>query len=79
MSASECSGCLSTVYRAYILLGKHPIFLWDFFKDFIYSFMRHRERERDTHRHRQREKQAPCGEPDVGPGSCPGPKAVLNH
>ena len=32
----------------------------------------------------QREKQAPCREPDIGldpgsPGSCPRPKAALNH
>ena len=43
-----------------------------------------RVRERQTDRHRQREKQAHCREPDVGadpktPGSCPQPKAYLNH
>ena len=41
-----------------------------------------RERERERQRHRQREKQAPCREPDVGPGSPglgPGPKMALNH
>ena len=42
-----------------------------------------RERERERQRHRQREKQAPCREPGMGldpgtPGSCPGPKVVLN-
>ena len=47
---------------------------------------RYRERGRDTGRERgrEREKQAPCREPDVrfdpgSPGSCPGPKAALNH
>ena len=50
----------------------------DFFKDFIYLFMRDTERERQ--RHRQREKQTPCEEPDWGlhprtPGSRPEPKA----
>ena len=34
----------------------------NFFKDFIYLFMRETERQRCA----QREKQAPCGEPDVG-------------
>ena len=39
---------------------------------------------RERQRHRQREKQAPRKEHDVGlnpgsPGSCPGPKAALNH
>ena len=58
-------------------------FIFIFFKDSIYLFMRDRERERQ--RNRQREKQAPCREPDVGLhpggslGSRPGPKAVLNH
>ena len=50
----------------------------DFFKDFIYLFIKERQRERQ--RHRQREKQAPCREPDVGldprtPGSQPELKA----
>ena len=45
---------------------------------------REREREREREAETQREKQAPCREPDVGldprsPGSCPGPKAALNH
>ena len=40
--------------------------------------------KRERQRHRQREKQATCREPDMGldpgsPGSCPGPKAVLNR
>ena len=34
----------------------------DFFKEFIYLFIRDTERQR----HRQREKQAPYGEPNVG-------------
>ena len=43
-----------------------------------------REREKERQKHRQREKQAPCREPNVGldpwtPGSCPGPKADVNH
>ncbi|XP_048961208.1 uncharacterized protein LOC125754232 [Canis lupus dingo] len=42
------------------------------------------ERKRERQRHRQRKKQAPCREPNAGldpgtPGSCPGPKAALNH
>ena len=37
------------------------IFIFFFFKDFIYVFMRDTERQRD----RQRENEAPCGEPDV--------------
>ena len=55
---------------------------WIFLKTlFIYSWERER---RESQRHRQREKQAPSWEPDVGlnpgsPGSCPGPKAVLNR
>ena len=53
------------------------LFLYFFFKDFIYSWDTHRER--GMQRHRQREKQAPCS-PFVGldprsPGSRPGPKA----
>ena len=45
---------------------------------------RERERERESQRPRQREKQAPYREPDAGldprsPGSCPGPKVVLNR
>ena len=36
----------------------------DFFKDFIYLFMKDTERERQ--RHRQKEKQAPGRETDVG-------------
>ena len=56
--------------------------LWlnvDFFKNFIYLFMRDTERERE----RERQKQAPCREPEVGlnpgsPGSRPGLKAALN-
>ena len=61
----------------------HPcFFLFCFFKDFIYLFMRDRERERQIHR--QREKQAPCREPDMrlhlrSPGSRPGLKAALNR
>ena len=52
-------------------------------KDF-YLFIHERQRERKRQRHRKREKQAPCREPDMGlnprsPGSCLGPKAVLNH
>ena len=55
-----------------------------FFKDFIYLFMRDTQREGERQRHRQREKQAPFREPDMGfhpgyPGSCPEPKAALNH
>ena len=43
-----------------------------------------REREAERQRQRQREKQAPCREPNVGldprtPGSCLGPKVVLNY
>ena len=53
-----------------------------FFKNFIYLFMR--DTERESQRHRQREKQAPCREPDVGldprsPGSGPGLKVTLNR
>ena len=45
--------------------------------------MRDTQREGERER-RQREEQGPCREPDVGldprsPGSCPGPKAALNH
>ena len=40
------------------------LFLFSFFKDFIYLFMRDTERERE--RHRQREKQDPCRDPNVG-------------
>ena len=36
--------------------------LKNFFKDFIYVFMRETERGRD----RQKEKQAPCGKPSAG-------------
>ena len=48
----------------------------DFFKDFIYLFMRDTQKERE----RQREKQCPCREPNVGldprtAGSHPEPKA----
>ena len=62
--------------------GGRESFLFFFFKDFIYLFMRDTERERQ--RHKRREKQAPCREPDVGldprsPGSRPGLKRqVLN-
>ena len=50
----------------------------NFYKDFIYLFMKDTHTERQ--RHRQREKQGPCREPDVGldprtPGLCPGLKA----
>ncbi|XP_038316570.1 translation initiation factor IF-2-like isoform X9 [Canis lupus familiaris] len=46
----------------------------------IFIYLRMRERQR----HGRREKQAPCGEPDVGPdpatpGPRPGPKAALNR
>ena len=56
----------------------------NFFKDFIYLFMREIEREGGGQRHRQREEQASCLEPDMGldprsPGSHPGLKAALNH
>ena len=45
---------------------------------YIYSW------ETQGERQRQAEKQAPCREPTIGlhpgsPGSCPGPKAALNH
>ena len=58
------------------------MYLFIYFKDFIYLFMRDIYRERQTHR--QREKQTPCREPDVGldPGSLgsgPGLKAALNR
>ena len=54
----------------------------DFFKDFIYLFIR--DREGAGQRQRQREKQAPCWEPGVGldpgtSGSHLGLKAALNH
>ena len=64
------------------------VFLFHFFKDFIYLFMRdthrEREREREMHRHRQRDKQAPCREPDTGldarsPGSHSRLQAALNR
>ena len=65
----------------FIVTSIHNIFFF-FLKIFIYSFMR--DTEREWQRHRQREKQAPRREPDAGldpgsPGSCPGPKAALNH
>ena len=44
------------------MFGSFYIFI--FFKDFIYLFMRDTERERQ--RHRQREKQAPHRDPNVG-------------
>ena len=55
------------------------LFIFLFFKDFVYLFMRDTERLR----HRQREKQAPCKEPGVGldpgsPGSHPRLNAALN-
>ena len=45
--------------------------------------MKDRERGTETQAEGE-EKQAPCREPDVGlgpgsPGSCPGPKAAVNH
>ena len=54
----------------------------DFFKDFIYLFMKDTETEREA-KTQAEEKQAPCREPDVGldsgsPGSGPGLKAALN-
>ena len=65
------------------------VFIYLFFKDFIYLFMRdrERERERERQRYRQREKQAPCGESDVGldlaiPGARAEPKVdaqLLSH
>ena len=63
---------------------------FNFFKDFIFLFMRdtererEREREREGQKHRQREKRAPCREPNVrldpgSSGSSPRLKAVLNR
>ena len=45
------------------------LFIFYFFKDIIYVFMRDTERQR----YRQRENEAPCGKPDVGLDS-PGPR-----
>ena len=63
-------------------MAQKRFFVFVFFKDFIYLFMRdtEREREREKQRHRQRKNQAPCREPHTGldpgsPGSHPGPKA----
>ena len=64
---------------------QEPQMEWNFFFFLrFYLFIHERYIERERRRHRQREKQAPCREPDVGldpgsPGSCPGPKAALNH
>ena len=60
------------------------MYVFIFLRFYLFTHERHRERERERQRHRQREKQAPCREPAVGlypgsPGSCPGPKAMLNH
>ena len=57
------------------------IFLFSRFYLFLHE--RHRERERGRDKGRGSKKQAPCRESNVGldpetPGSCPGPKAVLN-
>ena len=64
-------------------LAKTTQQLWFFFLRF-YLFIHERQRDRERQRHRQREKQTLCREPDVGlnpgsPGSCPRPKAALNH
>ena len=55
------------------------IFIFSFFKDFVYLFMRDTQREREAETQAEG-KQAPCREPDVGldprsPGSRPGPTA----
>ena len=66
------------------------LFIYLFFKRFIYLFIHerythtHTHTERERQRHRQREKWPPCREPDVGldpgyPRSGLGLKAVLNR
>ena len=62
--------------------GTKIVFLFCFYR--FYLFIHEKHREREAERHRQREKQAPCREPDMGldpvfPGSGPGLKAVLNR
>ena len=81
---TQCSLCHMLPLRPITYLPHPPTVSIsnEFFKDFIYTFMRdtQRERERKRQRHRQREKQAPCREPDTGlnpgtPGSGPEPNA----
>ena len=60
-----------------LVIASFPFYVFIYFKDFIYLFIRDTHREKQ--RHRQREKQAPCREPDAGLnprslGSCPGLK-----
>ena len=58
-----------------------------FFKDFIYLFMRDTTREKEREREAEIQAEGEAGstrEPNVGldprsPGSCPRPKATLNH
>ena len=81
--------CFSQVFfpriiGSYMMIKRYQLKrLKQFFKHFIYLFMRGTERERQ--RHRQREKQAPFREPDVRldsgtPGSRPELKAdAPNH
>ena len=69
--------CVITEFNSLLI-----VFFLFFLRFYLFIHERHRERERQ--RLRQREKQAPCREPDVeldpgSPGSCPGPKATLNH
>ena len=56
-------------------------FIFICFRRFYFIHERQRDREAET---QAEEKQAPCRETDVGldpgsPGSCPGPKAMLNR
>ena len=62
-------GCyFSFLICDFIWLLAH-LFIFFFFKDIIYVFMRDTERQS----YRQRENEAPCGEPDVGLDP-PGPR-----
>ena len=54
----------------------------DFFKDFIYLFIRNTERGKDTEGEAGSLKGARCGTPSPDPGSRPEPKAdaqLLSH
>ena len=78
----SASALLGSVFFGHSLtienILRRNVFIFNFLKDFIYLFMRHRERQR----HRQKEKQAPCRKPDAGldprtPGLQPEPKADI--